>query len=132
MLHSCCFCIVLLLVVEFKFDFSEIEFELNLFWSSIKKMQNLSPFSLAFGPARISLPLLPFLSAQPNPGAGPVSFLAHLAPSSLSPSPPGGPRPSGSSSSPGLNRTQHESGYSMRRRGLPWPARQGHPVPAPI
>ena len=58
MAHSCCFCIVLLLVVLFEFKFPKFEFELNWFGTIFKNAKYFSSLH----------------SFQPNPNTSPSPF----------------------------------------------------------
>ena len=108
-------CIVLLFVAQFKFEFPEFKFKLNLFWSSFQKCKtSLSPY-LSFQPNPLLLPLSFFFSCSPlpaqiffspsffsffparpkTPSTGPASLASPLPRGRLSPPPTGGPHLSG-------------------------------------
>ena len=82
-------CIVLLLIVQFEFEFPEFKFELNVF-ESLSKMQNLSLSPTLFSPAQ-ALPFLFFLfsSAAQKPAhpllRGPKHHPAQLLPAQSAP-----------------------------------------------
>ena len=129
-------CIVLFLVVQFEFEFSEFEFELNclnLFQKKCKAFLFSLPFSPLI-PAQPNLSSFFFLSpsrAKPPPPAH-LLTPAQPVPASPSRSPPtGGARLSGSSPRSGLTRTLPESGAPRFHAApsAPWRARQGGPAP---